>query len=198
MNARHTVLALVVAMAATACGGNAADPTPTAATAPVGPTATQATQPATQAATQPAAHPTESSPPGDIPDDTVFLPFRPQGQGYEVKIPEGWERTDLPTGASFSDKLNSVRIEIGPPSDPPGIERVDQKKVSRKGGEAELTRYRVDSAPDPVTNKVIRDEVERYVFTKGGRRAVLTLTGPVGADNVDPWRTVSDSFRWTS
>jgi hypothetical protein len=24
----------------------------------------------------------------------------------------------------------------------------------------------------------------------------LTLSAPVGSDNVDPWRTVTDSFRW--
>jgi hypothetical protein len=24
----------------------------------------------------------------------------------------------------------------------------------------------------------------------------VTLSGPAGADNVDPWRTVTDSFRW--
>ncbi|MDT7564604.1 MAG: hypothetical protein QOG76_3228, partial [Pseudonocardiales bacterium] len=25
----------------------------------------------------------------------------------------------------------------------------------------------------------------------------LTLSGPKGADNVDPWRKVTDSLRWT-
>jgi hypothetical protein len=25
---------------------------------------------------------------------------------------------------------------------------------------------------------------------------VLTLSGPKGADNVDPWRIVSDSLKW--
>jgi hypothetical protein len=34
------------------------------------------------------------------------------------------------------------------------------------------------------------------VFTRGGRTAVLTLSGPRGADNVDPWRIVTDSLRW--
>ncbi|WP_214104522.1 hypothetical protein [Acrocarpospora catenulata] len=175
MDVRHTALALVTVAALGACGG----------------------QPQAAQTTVPAAHPTESNPVGDIPDDTVFLPFRPQGQGYEVKVPEGWARSDLPTGATFTDKLNSVRVELGAPSDPPG-RPIDQKTVNRTGGQARLTVYRVDSAPDPVTGKVVLDEVERYVFDKGGRQAILTLSGPVGADNVDPWRTVSDSFRWTS
>jgi hypothetical protein len=38
--------------------------------------------------------------------------------------------------------------------------------------------------------------VERYEFWRAGREVVLTLAGPVDADNVDPWRTVSDSLRW--
>ena len=50
--------------------------------------------------------------------------------------------------------------------------------------------------PDPVTGKVYRDEVERYEFYRNGTESVLTLAGPVGADNVDPWRTVTNSFQW--
>src|SRR3954463_3636505 len=36
-------------------------------------------------------NPTEVSPAGDIPDDQVFIPFA--GQGFSVKVPEGWSRT---------------------------------------------------------------------------------------------------------
>ncbi|MDT4904221.1 MAG: hypothetical protein QOH52_2237, partial [Pseudonocardiales bacterium] len=39
--------------------------------------------------------------------------------------------------------------------------------------------------------------VERYEFWKNGNEVVLTLAAPVGADNVDPWRKVTDSFAWT-
>jgi hypothetical protein len=38
--------------------------------------------------------------------------------------------------------------------------------------------------------------VERYAFWRSGREVVLTLSGAKGADNVDPWRMVTDSFRW--
>jgi hypothetical protein len=48
-----------------------------------------------------------------------------------------------------------------------------------------------------VTGKSVTDAVERYTFTKGTNIAVLTLSGPQGADNVDPWRIVTDSLRWT-
>ena len=30
-----------------------------------------------------------------------------------------------------------------------------------------------------------------------GREAIVTLSGPRGADNVDPWRVITDSLRWT-
>ena len=52
------------------------------------------------------------------------------------------------------------------------------------------------SANSAVTSKARQNAVERYVFFHGGRRVTLTLSGPKGADNVDPWRTVTNSFRW--
>ncbi len=69
----------------------------------------------------------------------------------------------------------------------------DVTAVTRKGGDAVLLTYEADSAPDSVTNKVVRDAIERYTFYSKGTRVDLTLTGPKGADNVDPWRIVSDS-----
>src|SRR5258705_54622 len=68
--------------------------------------------------------------------------------------------------------------------------------VQRKAGGAVLITYRADSPVDPVTNKVVPDAVERYEFWHAGTEVVVTLSGPVNADNVDPWRTVTDSFRW--
>ena len=65
-------------------------------------------------------------------------------------------------------------------------------------GSAVLITYQADSAPNEVTGKVVADAVERYEFWDNGTTVVLTLSGPVGADNVDPWRTVTDSFRWTT
>ncbi|WP_433466487.1 hypothetical protein [Spirillospora sp. CA-128828] len=198
--------AAVVAIAAAGCGGGGASSQKGLSPATSGRT------PATGGSAAPAPVETESNPPGDIPDNTAFVPFRPSGAGYEVKVPEGWARTGLPTGASFTDKLNSVRVEVVPASTAPTVRSARDSEapkikatkmtvlkadsVQRKGGTAVRLVYRFDSAPDPVTGKLIRDEAERYEFFKAGHEAVLTLSGPVGADNVDPWRTVSDSFRW--
>ena len=39
-------------------------------------------------------------------------------------------------------------------------------------------------------------EPMRYEFFRNGQTVALTLAGPLGADNVDPWRHITDSFRW--
>jgi hypothetical protein len=57
--------------------------------------------------------------------------------------------------------------------------------------------YLARGAADPVTGKARLDEVERYLFVHRGHEAVVTLSGPKGADNVDPWRTITDSLRWS-
>ncbi|WP_256796422.1 hypothetical protein [Terrabacter sp. Ter38] len=69
--------------------------------------------------------------------------------------------------------------------------------MSRTAGPVVLLTYQGDSAVDPVTGKVVRDAFERYSYFRAGTRVDLTLSGPVSADNVDPWRTVSNSLRWT-
>jgi hypothetical protein len=69
--------------------------------------------------------------------------------------------------------------------------------VQRKAGRAVRITYLAFGKPDPVTGKTRLDGVERYLFFHNGREAVVTLSGPKGADNVDPWRIITDSVRWT-
>ena len=57
--------------------------------------------------------------------------------------------------------------------------------------------YRTVSAPNPVTGKRVTLSVDRYYVWKQGRRAVLDLGCPVGVDNVDAYRLISESFRWS-
>ncbi|NEC88077.1 hypothetical protein [Streptomyces sp. SID12501] len=160
--------------------------------------------------------PTESNPPGDIPDNQVFVAYRPTGgfTGFTVKVPEGWARTDKGGATVFTDKLNSVTITTATASTAPTVASVNStvvpqlsgrvtkfaspkvSQVTRKAGPVVLLTYQGDSARDPVTGKVVRDAFERYAFSRQGHEVDLTLSGPVNADNVDPWRTVSDSFAW--
>ncbi len=157
----------------------------------------------------------EINPAGDIPDNQAFVRYVSRSGGFSVKVPEGWAQKSTRGAVTFSDKLNSIRVETVPAqsaltvgqatrSEVPKLAAVSQgfrlrsvSSVSRSVGNAVRTLYLADSAPDPVTGKVATDAVERYVFFHKGRDVNLTLTGAKGADNVDPWRIVTDSLRWT-
>jgi hypothetical protein len=39
--------------------------------------------------------------------------------------------------------------------------------------------------------------IERFELYRHGRGVILGLSSAVGSDNVDPWRIVSQSFRWS-
>jgi hypothetical protein len=161
-----------------------------------------------------APHATESNPPGDIPDNQAYVLYRPSGGGFTVKVPEGWARTAKGAVVTYTDKLNRIEVAPATASAAPTTASVTANEVpvlrkqvptfalgkvttvSRPAGTAVLVTYQGDSAPDPVTGKVVRDAFERYVFHHNGRQVDLTLSGPVSADNVDPWRIVSSSLRW--
>jgi hypothetical protein len=193
------------AVCAVACSSSASSP----GTAATGTPAASATGGGTSAA--PAG--TESPPPGDIPDTTIYIAYRPASGQYELKVPEGWARTVTPGAVSFTDKLNVITIFTTRAAAPTAgsaraaeVPRIQASAhgftlagigtVSRSAGTAVLIRYSADSQPDPVTGKVYTDAIERYEFYRNGMEAVVTLAGPAGADNVDPWRTVTNSFRW--
>jgi len=151
---------------------------------------------------------------GDIPDNQAFVAYTPSSGGYSLKVPEGWARTEVDGAVTFTDKLNSIRIETADAAVPPTVESATRDElaavrataanyepgkveaVTRSAGPAVRITYRADGSPDAVTGRVIRLDVERYEFWKAGRELILTLSGPQGADNVDPWRTVTDSVRW--
>ena len=137
----------------------------------------------------------DASPPGDIPDNQAFVTYAPPGARFSVKVPEGWSQTSTGRDARFTDKLNTIELtwDSPVPAAPAGAKVTT---VTRKAGSARRATYLMPGRPDPVTGKTRTDAVERYEFTHGGRRVVVTLSGPKGADNVDPWRIVTDSVRW--
>lgn len=158
--------------------------------------------------------PTESSPQGDIPDNTAFVPFQTSG-GFSLQVPEGWARTSTGSSVTFTDKLNTISASWSPVGSTPTIasasetevaqlqatERAfqlqDVTSVSLPGGNAILITYQENSEPNAVTGRQYRLDVQRFEFFRNGTEAVLTLSSPVGADNVDPWRIVSESFAWS-
>jgi hypothetical protein len=157
----------------------------------------------------------EVSPPGDIPDNQAFVPFSPAGSDYTVKVPEGWARTSANGTVTFTDKLNAISMHEVPAKAPLTANRAAQTEVpklartvkgfqagkvdsvTRQGGKAVRISFLADATTDPVTGKTGKDAVEQYRFFKGGHELFLTLSGPKGADNVDPWQIVSDSVRWS-
>jgi hypothetical protein len=154
-----------------------------------------------------------ASPPGDIPDNQAFVVYKSAG-AYALKVPEGWARTSTAGGVTFTDKYNSIRVEIAKSSSRPsirsvravdvpklaksvkGFKLVDVRNAPRTAGAAVLVTYRASSAPNAVTGKSIATSVERYAFWKAGKLAILTLQAPVGSDNVDAWRIITNSFGW--
>lgn len=215
--------AVVVVLALGGCSGSsssAAPPThtsqPTSKPSPSSSgtkSRTTAPQP-TGASPQQSPPATEFRPPGDIPDTQVYVVYRVPGSAVRIKVPEGWARSSANGTTTFTDKYNSIAIAVRKATAPPtvaSVKRVDVAQlrasspkfapgtvgsVQRQHGTAIRITYFLDSAPSPVTGKVVRDAAERYLFWHKGQEAILTLTGPKTADNVDPWRLVSDSLQW--
>ena len=213
--------AATLAIALAACAAPDARPAgpPGPATAPMSappaPTTAAAASSVAPASAAPDPNAPEVIEAGDIPDNQVFVPYTPPAAGFTVSVPEGWSRSFDRGATVFTDKFNSVRLEsvarpAGAPdvasaraeelpviaSSAPGFAPGDVTTVNRAGGPAVLITYTATSPIDPVTGKAITLAAERYEFWRAGQEVVLTLAGAKGADNVDPWRTVSDSFRW--
>jgi hypothetical protein len=145
----------------------------------------------------------EASPPGDIPDNQAYVAYSPPGSGFSVKVPEGWARTQSGKTTTFTDKLNTVSMESTAGSCPTPAQVTAKQpgkvtSVKRTAGTAIVDTYVADSKPNAVTGKVHSDDIQQYIFCKNGKVATLTLSGPKGADNVDPWKIVTDSFRFTA
>jgi hypothetical protein len=157
----------------------------------------------------------EVNPAGDIPDNQAFVPYTPSTGSFTVTVPEGWARTATATGVLFTDKYNSIRVESRTATSAPTTSSVRSSEVpalsgtaanfqlgeittaGRKAGAAVLLTYHADTPPNPVTGKVTTAAFERYVFFRGGTEVLITVGAPVGGDNVDPWRRVTDSFSWS-
>ena len=202
MRARSTAVAatVAVALALTACGSSSSSTTASPASTTVA------------GAVDPNAPEVVS--PGDIPDDQVFVAYTPPGASFSVKVPEGWSRSTSGGTVTFTDKYNSIEISSSEGTQPPTVASVKAtglddvsgdptynlgsvQEVTRSGRPAVVATYEIASAPNEVTGKSALLAVERYQLEKNGTTVVLTLSGAKGADNVDPWKIVSDSVVWS-
>lgn len=157
--------------------------------------------------------PVESNPPGDIPDGLAFVPYANKAGGYTFTHPEGWARTVTGSSVKFTDKLNGVVVNSKRGSAEPTVANAKSVNVPRlkktesafelrnitavsvPGGKGVRIVFRRNSEADAVTGKVYRDEVEQYVIVSSGHLLTMDLFGPVGADNVDAYRTMSQSLK---
>ena len=198
------------ALAASGCGSGNSSGTPALAAATPASSPSSKVAIPTEAAIQP-----EQNPAGDIPDTQAFVTYASTSGGYSITMPEGWARQESGTNVTFSDsKLHIFGVEIGCSNSAPTIdsakaeatgqlsstipafELVDVKTLSLPAGPTILIQYRTNSAPDDVTGKQHRLDVDRYEIFKDGKRAILSIASPAGSDNVDVSRQVSESFRW--
>ena len=165
------------------------------------------------AAPLPAAVHAAPGPSGDIPDNQVFLQFTSTAGHWSIRYPEGWARTGSSAGrsasVSFRDRGNSVRVAVAPGATPTsasvtsGVRAIRgshpvgrARSVKLSGGAAVKLTYTTIGAPDPVTGKRLTISTDRYQLGHTGRVATIDLSTPVGVDNVDAFRLISDSFRW--
>jgi hypothetical protein len=139
---------------------------------------------------------------GDIPDTQAFVTYN--GPGYSVLVPEGWSRVQRGSAVTFTWNANAETIEAGGSGDlkaalrarygATGAIAVRRADVARSP--VTIATFASQSAPNPVTGKRVRLENAAYVFERRGGRAILVLSAPAGADNVDQWKKISASFRW--
>jgi hypothetical protein len=108
---------------------------------------------------------------------------------------------------TFTSKLNQVEVRWGARSSAkreinalgrkvPAFQLEKLSDVSLPGGRASLIQYQQNSKPNALTGQQYRLERLQFDFVRGSREVALTLSSTVGADNVDAWRTISESFRW--
>ncbi|MGH2934199.1 MAG: hypothetical protein ACRDL2_06745 [Gaiellaceae bacterium] len=202
----------VVVLAAAGCGSGGKSPAPSTTAAPPATTTAPATTSGGAATSGAGALQAEANATaaGDIPDNQVFLVFRDPRAGYSMKYPEGWAQQGAGDRVSFRDKNNIIRavVSAGPAWTRAGVQadvralkgaRVQgsPQAMTLSGRPAFKVVYRSVSASNPVTGKRVTLSVDRYYLWKRGRRAVLDLGEPVGVDNVDAYRLISESFRWS-
>ena len=210
---RHGTLAVVVGLGAVACSSSGSNSSEASSRASAPPVPTTAGAPAS--GTGPGSQtpvPVESNPPGDIPDNVAFVPYTNSAAGYSFTHPEGWAQQENGSAVTFTDKLNGIAADTAalPPAldestvraqevprltaEQAAFELISVAPVSLPAGRGVLIVYRRNSAPDPVTGRQVRTEVQEYLVSHGPSAVRLALFGPVGSDNVDAYHTIAQSL----
>jgi hypothetical protein len=143
----------------------------------------------------------------------VFLRYADATHAFSIKYVEGWQVTPQPDGVAIRDKDSSETVQIvaGVSDiaayianvDLPALETtagfslVRQDTVTVSGEQLDHLVYHSLAPPDPVTGKEVPSTVDRYYVAGPAAIAVVSLSTPDGVDNVDAFREMITSFKWT-
>ena len=196
---RHRLLLVSgVALLLAACGGTGQSSSGTPAASSTGSTAPE---------------PSGGTTTGDIPDNAVFLTYHGTSPAFSIRYVEGWQVTAQAGGVVIRDKDSSETVAVTAAqsdvagyitsTDLPalkaqaGFSVIKQDKVKVGAATYEHLAYHVTSPPDSVTGKQLPLTVDRYYVPGPSGLAIVTLATPNGVDNVDAFRTMIQSFKWS-
>jgi len=169
----------------------------------------------------PAASPSGSQAPepsggttaGDIPDNAVFLTFHGTSPAFSIQYVEGWQVTPQSGGVVIRDKDSSETVAIVArqadaaayvaSTDLPalraqaGFGLIRQDTVKAGAATYIHVAFHVTSPPDAVTGKQVPLTIDRYYVPGSSGLAIVSLATPDGVDNVDAFRAMISSFRWS-
>jgi hypothetical protein len=145
----------------------------------------------------------------------VFITYTSTTGGYALEVPEGWARSEHGADVRFTDKFDGVQVTLSKSATPPTVSSVQREQVPALEHQGRAVKiegvktkpmpyghsvfcivYTANSDPDPVTGKQVRLDNVTYYYYRQGTLAALTLWAPTGADNIDQWKRISESFRW--
>ncbi|GHF57917.1 hypothetical protein HNQ07_003972 [Deinococcus metalli] len=156
----------------------------------------------------------ETHPVGDIPDNQAFVRYASAAGGYSLEVPEGWARAVSGTRVTFTSKLGAVEVwtagSTGTPTPAsvrsgelaalaktvPGLKVTAVKAVTLPSGPAVRASFTSTGPVNAVTGRAPALENDLYVLSHAGKRVLLRFSAPLGSDNVDAWKQMSDSLRW--
>lgn len=222
---RAIAVLATVAMLAAACGSSTPS-SPTTAAVPASPTSSAAVSDPAASAGDGSLEPVFTPIPdasqapdtgsgaahGDIPDNAVFLTYHSAAWGFSIQYVEGWQVTTGPEGVTIRDKDSSETVRVvALPKDVPGYVsgtdlpalqatpgfRLVKQNTAKVGSAAYVhLNYHAPADPDPVTGKQVASTVDRF-YVPGRGLAIVSLSTPDGVDNVDAFRQMITSFKWS-
>ena len=200
-------LAVTMSVVGAGCGSGGRSGAATTTTAPPA-TTTAATTTSGAGALQAEADATAA---GDIPDNQVFLVFRDVPAGYSMKYPEGWvgaagigqqgllpgQEQRHPRGCLCRRCVDAgkragrpARAEGGAGAEPAaGDDALRPARVQGRVSDGERPEPGNGQARHAVGRPLLRPEAGPARRARSRR--------PVGVDNVDAYRLISESFRWS-